>query len=99
MYRSIASRNLRLYSFGLVIVGLFRPPPAIPEALIRFSSLLSNVYVRTQSARQPLANACDGCGPLADQADNQLLPLFVDANHQRVVHHLVPLEEQGVVPE
>lgn len=45
-YLAIASRNRLLYSFGLVTVGRFLPPPANPRFLIQLSSCLSHVYVR-----------------------------------------------------
>lgn len=42
-YLAIASLNRDLYSFGLVTVGRFLPPPANPRSLIQLSSRLSHV--------------------------------------------------------
>jgi hypothetical protein len=42
-YLAIASRNLLLYSLGLVTVGLFLPPPANPLSFIQLSNFLSHV--------------------------------------------------------
>ena len=42
-YLAMASRKRLLYSFGLVTVGRFLPPPANPRSLIQLSSFLSQV--------------------------------------------------------
>jgi len=69
-------------------VGSLVPPPTNPLSLTQLSSFLSHVKVRMKSIVSMIYDILN-----TDNAEDEVMMIFVDANDQRVVHDIHLCEE------
>jgi hypothetical protein len=76
------------------MVGSFVPPPTNPLSFTQLSSFLSQVNVRIKSFVSTIYEMVD-----TDDAEDEVVVFFVDANDKGVIHDIHLCQEQCIIPQ